>query len=215
MNITVHHSELTKGGTRLRVSTEVTDTDGTSRNVLHIMPAETIEWRVAQLNVTPEVALDTILAEPYAELEPNELDLQPTRSGARNLMAARAKAAVDSITYQDGPPPDGIGPSIEAEADSGDGDPKAFLLEWAPVDDAMIEAKRELMDRDRAVTRDLAVQPEPEVVVAGRRDVEVFRALNDLPPPRVTEIVETPSELAERLIASRLEMVRTSRNVST
>lgn len=201
MEITVHHSAIDRDGTRMRVVTEVTDDNGETKPVLHIFPVDTIEWRVAQLNISAEEALDTILAEPYIK-DMQDTDLIATRSGARTKRAAEVKAAVSGITYQLGPPPENTVPD-NLEDHSGDGDPKAFILAKAPIDDHVVTLKRAVMDVHREVAREAAARPKFKGVQ--RRAHGITPAD---PPQEETTVRRQPSDLANRLIEKRLDLVR-------
>lgn len=214
MEVVVHHSEVDANGTRLRLGTEVVDDEGNSRNVLHIMPVDAIEWRVAQFNVTAEEALDVLIAEPYMkETDAEELDLLPTRSQARTRVLKRKTDALKKITYQDGPPPEGMGDSPDAIVSSGNGDPRALLLEQSVMDDNEITLKRAVMDVQRELVRERASTPASKLPRAVRRAPAAVDLIT--PPLEPTVIVEQPSPLAERLIASRLEQIRTRRDGAT
>lgn len=206
MDITVHHAEQLPDG-MIRLITEIADPEGEKRLGYHFFPADSVEWRVAQFNITPDEALDMVVQEPYLTDNSVEHDLQPKRSLARGL-ATKAVADAGTITYAKGPLPAKMKASPEAVADSGEKDPKAFLLNVLPIDDGIIASKRKLMDANRLIVRETA-SAEPTVVT--RR----------MPPPTppldhshyATVVEESPSELAKRMIASRLEQVRTRRNV--
>lgn len=206
MDIAVHHAEQLPTGL-IRLITEVTFDDGTTKRGFHFMPQDTVEWRVAQFNITPEQALDLAITEPFLREDQSVThDLQPRRSLARN-MALEAADSTATVTYLDGPIPDEMQASPDAVSESGEGDPKAFLLDILPVEDAVIEQKRAVMDVNRAVVQE-AGGVEPSQPFSRR-----------LPPPIpqdnshfVTDITESPSELAQRMIESRLEQVRTRRN---
>jgi hypothetical protein len=207
VDITVHHAEQLPDG-MVRLITEITDSEGEQRLGFHFFPADSVEWRVAQFNITPEQALDMVVQEPYLKDNSVEHDLQPKRSLARQL-ATEAVAEAGTITYAEGPLPGEMTASPNAVADSGEDDPLAFLLDVMPIDDGIIATKRELMDANRAVVQEAAGVETPVVV----------RRIPPSPPPLdhshyATAIEESPSELAERMIASRLEQVRTSRSVS-
>lgn len=210
MEVTVHTAEVGPDG-HFRLATEVTDEDGVTRNVLHWVHAEAVEWRMAQFNVDQDTAVQAVVAEPYVdEGDPNLYDLKPRRSLAR---AAKVEAMEQcTVSFQSGEPPQGLGPRPDAIVDSGVGCPKAFIKEQAPIDDAMIEAKREVLDKQRAELREsldeIPAPPTEGIPQARRRSVDLFREMNDLPPRTPTTVVEQPSELANRLIEKRLEMVR-------
>lgn len=211
MEIIVHHSEVSEDGSRFRVATEVVDDNGESKRILHIMPVDTLEWRVAQFNIEPADALDIVLAEPYMrDADPEELDLLPTRSQARKRVLGRKNDAVASITYQAGPLPEGMEPTPTALLSSGDGDPKALLLDQAPVDDKEIVLKRATMDVARELVRERAAQPKPLRRVQRRAMAAIDLSES---PQQVTEIAEQPAPLAQRLIEKRLDQIRTRRNV--
>lgn len=207
MDITVHHAETLPNGYMRMIVEAVTD-DGESHIGWHYTPADTVEWRVAQFNITPEEALDMVVIEPFlAEDKSVEHDLQPTRSKART-MAKKAIEDTATVTYAKGPLPPEMTASPDAVAESGEGDPKAFLLDALPIDDTAISAKRQLMDANRAATQGIDL----ETVPVSRRTPPPLPADNS---HFVTAIEESPSELAQRLIASRLEQVRTRRNAAS
>lgn len=210
MEIIVHHSEVSEDGSQFRVATEVVD-DAGSRLILHVMPVDTLEWRVAQFNIEPAAALDIVLAEPYmVDADAKELDLLPTRSQARVKVLKRKADAVAKITYQAGPLPEGMEATPTALLSSGDGDPKALLLEQAPVDNNEIVLKRAVMDVARELVREEAAQPKLPRRTQRRAMVVRDVSVSGL---QTTPVVEQPSPLAQRLVAKRLDQIRTRRNV--
>lgn len=212
MELIVHHSEVDATGSRLRLSTEHIDDEGKSRPVLHVMPVDAIEWRVAQFNITPEQALDVLVSEPYmTETDQEELDLLPTRSQARSRVLKRKADALSRITYKTGAPPEGMGPTPDAVVSSGDGDPKALLIEQSVVDDHEITLKRAVMDVQREIVRERAAAGPRAKPTRGTRRAPAAAVDLSTGPQQTTEVVEQPSALAQRLIDKRLEQVRTSR----
>ncbi len=208
--LVVHLAEVDPSGTRLRLSTEVIDAEGKSKDILHIMPVDAIEWRVAQFNITPEQALDVLVAEPYmVEKDQETLDLMPTRTQARNRVLKRKADALAKITYKTGAPPATMTGLPDALATSGDGDPKELLLAQSVVDDGEIALKRAVMDVQRELVRERAAQPTKQPIRARRAPAAADLANA---PQQAVEIVEQPSPLAERLIEKRLEQIRTRRN---
>lgn len=211
MEVIVHYSEVPNNGRQLRLGTEVIDDEGNSKNILHIMPVDAVEWRMAQFNVTADQALDILVAEPYMKnADPDELDLLPTRSQARTRVLKRKDDAVSRITYKAGPLPEGMAPLPSSIADSGEGDPKALLLEQSVVDDTEIVLKRAVMDVQRELVRERAATPKQKLPRTVRRAPAAINLAEA--PLEPTTIVEQPSPLAERLIASRLEQIRTRRD---
>jgi hypothetical protein len=206
VDIAVHHAEQLPDG-YVRLIVEAVTDDGESHLGYHFMPADSVEWRVAQFNITAEQALDMVVTEPFLREDKSvEHDLQPTRSKART-MAKKAVEDAATVTYVEGPLPGEMTASPNAVAESGEDDPKAFLLDVLPVDDTAISAKRRLMDANRAVTQALNLDEVP----VDRRNPPTMPTVDS--SHYVTAIEESPSELAQRLIASRLEQVRTRRNV--
>lgn len=207
MDITVHHAEQLPDG-MIRLITEIVDPEGTKRMGYHFFPSDSVEWRVAQFNITPEQGLDMVVQEPYLKDKSTEFDVQPSRSLARGL-ATKAVSDAGAITYAKGKPPNKVTASPNAVAHSGDGDPRAFLLNILPIDEKVINHKRVIMDANRAIVQESA-------------GVEVPPVTRRVPPSApvvdnshfVTAVEESPSELAQRLVASRLEQVRTRRNAA-
>lgn len=206
MDIVVHHAEqLTDGFVRLIIEANLDN--GEQHFGYHFMPSDSVEWRVAQFNITPEQALDMVVTEPFiAEDQSFAHDLQPKRSMARE-MAVKAVNDLATVTYAEGPLPGEMTASPNALAESGEDDPKTFLLDKLPIDDSIIASKRRVMDKNRAfVQEDASVAFQP-----------MTRRTAPPPPPTdnshyATAVEESPSALAQRLVASRLEQVRTRRN---
>jgi hypothetical protein len=211
MELVVHLAEVDATGTRLRLSTEVIDSKGKGKNILHIMPVDAVEWRVAQFNITPEEALDVLVSEPYmTETDQETLDLLPTRTQARSRVLQRKADALSKITYKSGPAPEGLTGLPDSLATSGSENPKALLLAQSVLDDNEIVLKRAVMDVQRELVRERAAQPAQKPTARARRAPAAARLA--VAPQQSVEIVEQPSSLAERLIAKRLEQVRTRRN---
>lgn len=201
----MHHAEQLSNG-YVRLITEIVDPEGEQRVGYHFFPSDSVEWRIAQYNITADQALDMVVQEPYLPDNTVEHDLQPKRSLARQL-AIKAVADAGTVDFVEGPLPGEMTASPDAVADSGEDDPKSFLLDIMPIDDTVIAHKRVLMDANR-----IAVQEQ-----AGAEVSPIIRRTTPTAPPTdnshfVTAVDESPSELAQRLVASRLEQVRTRRN---
>lgn len=205
MDITVHHAEELPNG-YVRLVVEATDENDEAHLGYHFMPADSVEWRVAQFNITPEEALDMVVTEPFLHEDKSvDYDLQPTRSKARD-MARKTIRDRATVSYAEGPLPGEMAPSPDAVAESGEDDPKAFLLDILPIDDTVIGHKRVIMDANRALVQE-----------AGGVDAATVGRRRPLPTPPdnshfATALTENPSELAKRMIASRLEQVRIRRS---
>lgn len=157
-DIRVHHAALLpgpKGEGLWNLAVEVTR-DGETRHVLHVIPADAIEWRIAQFNVDAEIAARMLVVEAYGVYD-NGLFTAPTRSQARNRKLQILDETLDggTLTWVDGSPLfRAVGENgPELLADSGDGNPLQTIIEASPVDDEHIAVKREWMDSHREVSR--------------------------------------------------------------
>lgn len=189
MDIVVQHAELIPGLARRgvwKISADLTR-DGGTEQYGTIMPAETIEWRVAQFNITPREAMEMILVEPFITHEHAALDLLPTRRQARETKAEWVAEALDggSITWQTGEPAWTISGGTESHVvvDSGDGDPLDTILDNTPVDDGVVEVMRERMDLTRAELQAQARAPVEPITLARPTSEEMRARLIPEPPP--------------------------------
>lgn len=200
MDIVVQHAELLAGprGEGLwKISMDVIR-DGKPDRTAAIVPADAIEWRVAQFNVDARTALEMILLEPYLakDQDHRSFELMPTRSAARQgkLAAMQQVLGGGSITSPVGAPAWRVG-DLEGEPtkllDSGKGDALKTVLAESPIDDQIIEVKRQYLDRARARTRaastELAPPPIKDDVKVRRPGVEELRSRLRLEPDVTAE----------------------------
>lgn len=161
MNIIVHHAQLIEAPREpfWQLSIEVQHDDGTSERLGHIMPATAVEWRVAQFNVDSETAIKMLIAEPYMKADEVLLpDLETSRSGARQVQAARFDAALSGgdVVFEEGDPPFLFAdPDVPQPVlvESGTEAPLQTIVDYSPVSDEHIEVKREFLDAQRAVVQ--------------------------------------------------------------
>ena len=224
MDFVVQHAELVLdiGGQGMwRISVDVTHDNGETEKVAAMVPADAIEWRVAQFNVDPRTAAEMILVEPWARDGLHEQEMAPSRSAARALKAETVTEALagGSITWAVGPPEwtiSGPGGMEGALADSGDGDPLDTILEHSPLDEDIIAVKREALDMHRARRRRRFTTPVPPGATrAPRRPSPEELREHLLPPPPLegqsllsAQSEAQPSELAERVLGKRIEAMR-------
>lgn len=159
MDIRVHHAALLpgpRGEGVWKLAVERVDENGETVRALHVLPADTIEWRVAQFNVDVETAIRMAVVAPYGVSEHESYTLAPTRSEAR----ARKLAIVDdalaggTVDFVPGKPPfRAVADDEEVVADSGNGNPLQVLIKESPVDEGRIAVKREWMDGKREAQR--------------------------------------------------------------
>lgn len=225
MDFVVQHAELVPGpgGQGMwQISVDVTH-DGTTEKVAAMVPADAIEWRVAQFNVDARTAIEMILVEPWARDGLPEQELAPSRSQARVLKQQTITEALagGSITWAVGPPewtisgPDGTAGAL---ADSGEGNPLDTILAESPVDDDIIAVKREALDMHRQRRRNRANFPTPPNArpTLRRPSPDELRS-RLLPPPQLAgqeltaQSQAQPSELAERVLGKRIEALRADR----
>jgi hypothetical protein len=160
MDIVVQHAELLPGARGegiWKISLNVIR-DGETERQATIMPADAIEWRIAQFNVDAQSALDMVILESYiTDVTHQDLELIDTRSGARQrkLKAMTDVLAGGSVSWPTGKPEWMVGSGNEPTkiVDSGNGSARDTILAESPVSDDVIAVKREALDRARARTR--------------------------------------------------------------
>lgn len=160
MDIVVQYAELMSGpgGQGVwKISADVI-IDGETEHQATIMPADAIEWRVAQFNVDAATACEMVMLEPFITgVTHHDLELQPTRSAARQakLDAMADALAGGAISWPSGPPQWTVGTGNEPTKilDSGEGSALETILAESPVDDEIVAVKREALDRGRERVR--------------------------------------------------------------
>lgn len=168
MDLVVQHAELLSGprGEGLwKISVSVTR-DGKTEREATVVPADAVEWRVAQFNVDAKTALEMILLEPYIDsVTHQDLELLNTRSEARTrkLQAMQDVLAGGTVSSPTGKPKWMVGSGNERDKilDSGNGSAIDTILAESPVNDEVVALKREHLDRARERTRE-RLQPTPE-----------------------------------------------------
>lgn len=198
MDVVVQHAELVpgpRGEGMWKIAVELHRDGEEPEKVASFVPADAVEWRIAQYNVDARTAIEMILVEPHAGHDHEAIQLAPTRSEARTRKLATITAALGEgkVSWAAGPSPwrVGIAEGEQLLADSGDGDPLATIIEASPVDDELIAVKREAMDTARARFRQraapLLAEPVPRANSLRRPTPEELRARLMPEPPTTGE----------------------------
>lgn len=140
-----------------RLSIESTDEDGVTEQGVALLPADAVEWRMAQFNVDAQTAANLAVTRRFTGIKDNVYDDEPTRSAARQLAISHMQQAT-TITWSRPaaakPPPDELEADPDAVADSVEGgDPLATFVAHSPVDEDVVAVKREWLDGKRAARR--------------------------------------------------------------
>lgn len=166
-----------------RLQIEHTNDNGEIERGVLVMPADAIEWRIAQFNVDAETAAKLIMTRRFTGVKDNVYDDEPTRSASRSLALSHMEEALGdgAITWAAEAASEPVAGAI---VDSLDGDPLTTLIENSPVDDEHIAVKREFLDAARGERR--------------RRQVEQAPIEDAASGPRLRR--PAPDELRERLL---------------